>query len=132
MVQTSRSPAKMDNYELQCTLEEMSVLGRLSLCLLTSGIKEAQTDKAEKRALSTSEKNFHSLKREAIALCVLREHTGGSETHKCFESEKIIECELILIKACWSATNRLRGDAPKSCCLQFILSFQMREYLVFN
>lgn len=48
------------------------------------------------------------------------------------KNNKIIECELILIKARWSATNRLREDASKNCCLQFILSIQMRKYLVFN
>lgn len=77
-------------------------------------------------------KEFLFIEEGSNCPCVFKEYTGGSEIHKCFESEKIIECELILIKACWSATNRLRGDASKSCCLQFILSIQMRKYLVFN
>lgn len=63
---------------------------------------------------------FLSIEEGTNCPCVFRECAGGSEIHKCFESEKIIECELILIKTCWSATNRLRGDASKSCCLHFI------------
>ncbi len=129
----STSYQEMDNCKLHCWEKNINIKQDI-MSVFFFYLHKALKDTEIKRrwVLLTSEKNFYSLKREVIALVCSKSILGALKYTKCFESEKIIECELILIKACWSATNRLRGDASKSCCLQFILSIQMRKYLVFN
>ena len=87
----------------------------------------------KRREFPNSEKICYSFKREIIALVWSKTIQGAVKYTNVFRTKKkIIECELILIKACWSATNRLKEDASKNRCLQFILSIQIRKYLVFN